>query len=353
MPDIREGDTLQPGMPVADVLDLSEVEVWAKVGELDRANLQGRPGCHAATGRHSRQALRRQDQGDERHGHLRCLQRRPVQEIRCDFFGGHAAAVDRRGDEAGRHRPHHGHGGSQCQEGDQRRRQSFRAASGGGRGRRCRRPDGAAAVAVARQRRRATRAALAVERRRAGGGCAGTRRRGFGNMSDDDRKKMADLRQKMQAASPERARKAAEADVGPDGQGGHRRWARDADGRRAGGQGGGWRRHLADRAVPVCRAADPIAALLRRASNVGGYTDEDRKNAKLPLPPEQDSQVQVLLRPGPAGRCRDSGRKAARCDPRSGAGRLPEERPVPGLRARQERQVRSRGRCNWSSRANP
>ena len=39
MPDIREGDTLQPGMPVADILDLSEVEVWAKVGELDRANL--------------------------------------------------------------------------------------------------------------------------------------------------------------------------------------------------------------------------------------------------------------------------------------------------------------------------
>ena len=39
MPDIREGDTLQPGMQVADVLDLSEVEVWAKVGELDRANL--------------------------------------------------------------------------------------------------------------------------------------------------------------------------------------------------------------------------------------------------------------------------------------------------------------------------
>jgi HlyD family secretion protein len=38
-PDIREGDTLQPGMPVADVLDLSELEVLAKVGELDRANL--------------------------------------------------------------------------------------------------------------------------------------------------------------------------------------------------------------------------------------------------------------------------------------------------------------------------
>jgi HlyD family secretion protein len=39
IPDIREGDTLQPGMPVADVLDLSEFEVLARVGELDRANL--------------------------------------------------------------------------------------------------------------------------------------------------------------------------------------------------------------------------------------------------------------------------------------------------------------------------
>ncbi len=39
LPDIREGDTLQPGMPVADVLDLSDLEVAARVGELDRANL--------------------------------------------------------------------------------------------------------------------------------------------------------------------------------------------------------------------------------------------------------------------------------------------------------------------------
>ncbi|HWQ53565.1 MAG TPA: efflux RND transporter periplasmic adaptor subunit [Bryobacteraceae bacterium] len=39
VPDIREGDTVQPGMMMADVLDLSELEVIAKVGELDRANL--------------------------------------------------------------------------------------------------------------------------------------------------------------------------------------------------------------------------------------------------------------------------------------------------------------------------
>lgn len=40
LPDIREGDQLQPGAPVADVLDLSELEVVGKVGELDRANLR-------------------------------------------------------------------------------------------------------------------------------------------------------------------------------------------------------------------------------------------------------------------------------------------------------------------------
>ena len=40
IPDIREGDQVQPGMPVADVLDLSELEIVAKIGELDRANLQ-------------------------------------------------------------------------------------------------------------------------------------------------------------------------------------------------------------------------------------------------------------------------------------------------------------------------
>lgn len=40
VPDIREGDQVQPGIPVADVLDLSELEVIARVGELDRANLR-------------------------------------------------------------------------------------------------------------------------------------------------------------------------------------------------------------------------------------------------------------------------------------------------------------------------
>ena len=39
-PTSAKATRLQPGMPVADVLDLSELEVWTKVGELDRANLR-------------------------------------------------------------------------------------------------------------------------------------------------------------------------------------------------------------------------------------------------------------------------------------------------------------------------
>lgn len=39
IPDIHAGDTLRPGIPVVDILDLSELEILSRVGELDRANL--------------------------------------------------------------------------------------------------------------------------------------------------------------------------------------------------------------------------------------------------------------------------------------------------------------------------
>ncbi len=35
-----------------------------------------------------------------------------------------------------------------------------------------------------------------------------------------------------------------------------------------------------------------------RGPGASGFSDEERNNAKLPIPPEQDSQVQALLRPG-------------------------------------------------------
>ena len=42
---------------------------------------------------------------------------------------------------------------------------------------------------------------------------------------------------------------------------------------------------------------DALTMAMRRGAS-GPYNDDDRKNAKLPLPPEEDSQAQVLLRPG-------------------------------------------------------
>ena len=48
----------------------------------------------------------------------------------------------------------------------------------------------------------------------------------------------------------------------------------------------------------VGRAGDNTLQELVQRYSVSQYTEEDRNNAKLPLPPEEDSQVQVLLRPG-------------------------------------------------------
>ena len=76
MPDIREGDTLQPGMPVADVLDLSELEVVAKVGELDRANLHEGQDVTIQLDAVPDKQLPRQDQEHERNGQRQRLLRR-------------------------------------------------------------------------------------------------------------------------------------------------------------------------------------------------------------------------------------------------------------------------------------
>jgi hypothetical protein len=127
-------------------------------------------------------------------------------------------------------------------------------------------------------------------------------------LSDEDRKKMTDLRTKMQAASPEEREKLqkqltdllAKAGItmgqgrGGPGQtpGGAQPGGGAAGFAGFGGQGRGGAGGIG------AGVMDPLAAMMRRGTNVGGYTDEDRKNAKIPLPPDQDSQVQLLLRPG-------------------------------------------------------
>jgi hypothetical protein len=51
-------------------------------------------------------------------------------------------------------------------------------------------------------------------------------------------------------------------------------------------------------AGPLPVGASPADLMAMMASGGSQYTDEDRKNARLPLPPEEDSQLQMLLRPG-------------------------------------------------------
>jgi len=129
------------------------------------------------------------------------------------------------------------------------------------------------------------------------------------NLSDEDRQKMRDLMTKMQAASgDERDKLQAQLQEmrtklglpagggrggdgrGQGGPGGDGRGRGDAAGGPGGfgGGGGGGRGG---------RGGFDPAEMLRR--NPGSpYSEQERNNAQLPLPPEQDSQVQALLRPG-------------------------------------------------------
>ena len=313
MPDIREGDTLQPGMPVADILDLSEVEVWAKVGELDRANLK--EGQEAT--------LQLDAVPDKRfNGKIKAMSGTATSDV---FSGDPSKKFDvifsvdmrqllagvgmkpadierimttaeanaKKGINSGVNpfAPPPAEGGAAD---DSSGGGGQRGGNGGG----GRRSGGTSAPATAAP---AGRGAAGAGTQAGSPGPGG--RGGFANLSDEDRKKMTDLRQKMQGASPEDREKLQKqmtdlltkagitlgqgrgASPQPRGD-----WQAGAGGAGFGGQG----RSGAD----MAGMADPLAAMMRRSINVGGYTEEDRKNARLPLPPEQDSQVQVLLRPG-------------------------------------------------------
>jgi hypothetical protein len=322
MPDIREGDTLQPGMPVADLLDLSEAEVWAKIGELDRANL-----------REGQDALLQLDSVPDKqfHGKIKALSGTAT----ADVFSGDPAkkfdvvfSVDMRqlltglgmkpadvdrwmatADANSKKRVvnsastlfaplqgapgatpdmfgQQGAPGQDAQQDDQ---------GGGGRGRRGGGGGGQRGAGGGGQR-----GAGAAGGDQAGQGRGQGATGGRGNMSDADRQKMRDA---MQNASPEERQKLMAQFGGGRGRGqgdqADGRSGRGADNAAGGDQGNG-------QGAPGAgggggrggrgRGMDTIQALMSRSSN--GFTDQDRENAKFPLPPEQDSEVKVLLRPG-------------------------------------------------------
>lgn len=307
VPDIREGDQVQPGMPMADVLDLSELEVIGRVGELDRANLsEGQDvvlSLDAVSGKKfdgkiksmSSTASANVMSSDpakkfdvvfsiDMKELLTALGAKPDQVAKIlataeanrkkppvPSFGGMAAMMMAQGGSGGAM-------GGGMPGGGMPAGMMGGGAPGG---------MGAPGAAGADGPRRMTFSM-------GGPGGAGA------GMSDADRQKMqeaiqkalkgrnmrdlpAEERQKLMAdvmkqtgisrpatagAKPEAGAEAAAA--GGEGRGGRRRGGEGGGGGAMGGMGGG----------------------------SGRFSEADIKNAKLPPPPDQDSQLDVLLRPG-------------------------------------------------------
>jgi multidrug efflux pump subunit AcrA (membrane-fusion protein) len=302
IPDIREGDQVQPGMQIADVLDLSELEVMAKIGELDRASLK-----------EGQEVLIRLDAvgGKVFHGTIKAMSGTasanifsgdPAKKFDVVFaidmkellsgLGAKPEQVNRVLANADANRKKPGltamplGGGAGAMGG------TFIAAVGGPGGPQGGGAPGGPMIATADTGREGRGGAGGQ-----GGEGGGRRAMMFGgpggplggggasSVSDEDRKKMREAMQKalngrsMQDLSDEERQKVmgevrkavpAMANMQRGGGGG---------GRRGGGGGDG------ERAMP------PV-------TGIGGFSQAELDRAKLPAPVEEGSQLDVLLRPG-------------------------------------------------------
>ncbi|MBS1854535.1 MAG: HlyD family efflux transporter periplasmic adaptor subunit [Acidobacteria bacterium] len=310
MPDIRVGDTLQPGMPVADIMDLSEIEIWAKVGELDRANLKEGQAATIQLDAVPEQRFRATIKALSGTATTDVFSGDPSKKFDVVFsvdmrqllggLGMKPADIQRILDTAAANAkkaastPNFGQGGDQAGGRGQGRGQG---GFGGGRNA----DSGGGQSGGDRQSRGGDGQARGGDGQARGQG-GGSR---FANLSEADRAKMQELRQKMQSAANDEDRAKVQKELqdlmakngitfggrGGDNQG--RGGAQGASGAQ-GGFGGGGRGQGGGRSSNL---GDPLQMFMARGA-VSPFTEEERKNAKLPLPPEEDSQVQVLLRPG-------------------------------------------------------
>ncbi len=323
MPDIRTGDQLTAGMNVADILDLSEMEMTAKVGELDRANLQ-----------EGQQVTIQLDSIPDKRfpGKIKMLSGTattdvfsgdPSKKFDVTFavdmralltgIGVKPAEVDRIMNMAEQNRARNlisfapatdsggrggrGGGGPGGGGGD------FGGGGFGGRGGGFAGGGGPTAADLARAGIGGDQAG----RGDAQGGQGRGRQGGFTtNLSEEDQKKMADLRQKLSAASTDDERQKLREEMqkimpamggrGQRGQGGEGGQGRGGDfaGRGRGGDTAAQGRSGRGGAGAQAGGAQPSAA---RGATFNP-TEEERANAKLPAPPEEDSALNGLLRPG-------------------------------------------------------
>jgi len=310
VPDIREGDQVQPGMPIADVLDLSELEVLGRVGELDRANLTEGQDVLLALDAVS---------GKQFHGKIKSMSSTASANVNSsdpakkfdvvfsidmkELLTSLGAKPDQVAKilataEANRNRPPLPSFGGMA---------SMMMAQGGGAmgggamgGGMPGGPEGMAAPG-AMGAEGGGRVTMGMGGPRGANGGAGGATAG---MSNADRTKMREAIQKalngrtMQDLSAEERTKLM-ADVAKQtgitraagGAAGRTGAAAGAEGE-AGAAGGEGRRRRnggagAEGGAPAMGAARP-----------GRFSEADIKNAKLPPPPDQDSQLDVLLRPG-------------------------------------------------------
>ena len=313
MPDIRQGDELQAGMNVADLLDLSEMNLSAKVGEMDRANLK----------EGQEMTFQLDSIPDKRFpGKIKTLSGTAA----TDVFSGDPSkkfdvtfSIDMRALLAGL--------GMKPADVDRIMNQAAENASknlvslapvmGGGRGGGG--PGGPGgpgggpggpdmgamdpALLMAMMSQQGAQGGQAgqggAQAGGRGGDQAGGQGRGRGStptLNDADRQKLAEigkqlltatgadrdkLQAQMDALMPQQGRGRGGQGRGQGGGGGGGDMA-GGGGRGQGGPGGAG----GGRGQPSTTAAMP------------NYTDDDRDNAKLPLPPDKDTDIALLLRPG-------------------------------------------------------
>lgn len=314
VPDIREGDQVQPGMPIADVLDLSELEVVARVGELDRANLSENQEVVLALDAVPNEKFRGHIKSMSSTASSSVMSSDPAKKFDVVFSIDMKELLSKLGAkpdqiqrimataEANRKKPAPASmpmGGGPAM--------AAMAAMGGGQG-----GPGMGGPGMGAGGGQAGGGEEGGQR--AGGGqrgAGGGRFGGGANMSEEDRTKMRAAMQaalkgrSMQDLSAEERTKVMQevsAKIGRPVGGGRPDGAKPEGGAGAGtataeaGAGGGRRRG----AGGAGGGPGGIGGLLPGLTGGGNgrFTDADLKNAKLPPPPDQDSTLDVLLRPG-------------------------------------------------------
>lgn len=318
VPDIREGDQVQPGIPVAEVLDLSELEVVARVGELDRANLtegqdvlirldaiadkvfNGKIKNMSGTASANvfsadpgkkfdvvfsidmKQLLTTLGASPEQVARILATaeanRKKPIATAPAGMFAGMPGGMQAGGFAA------LAGGGASAGGG-------FAAMAGGAMGGGGMAGGGAMGGMPQLTPEQQTQMREAFQKALGG--------RNMQDLSQEERQKIfAQLRSTMQsgAATKGAATKGAATKGGESGaqaEGGERRRAPRAEGEQQAQAGAGQRGQRGQRGGGDAGALPPL-----QASNTQGFSQQDMDSAKLPAPPSADSDLEVLLRPG-------------------------------------------------------